>query len=307
MKPAIHAARRPGLIVTADDFGLHPAINEAVEIAHTRGILTAASLMVAGPAVEDAVGRARRLPRLRVGLHLVLADGPAALKPDQIPGLVGPSGRFGNRMAWDGARFFFLPSVRRQLESEIRAQFQAYAATGLALDHVNAHKHFHLHPTVLGLILRVGREFGRPAVRIPAEPGGPSFLRPWLALMRWRLKAAGVGHNDRVFGLRHSGRMTETALLDSLSRVRDGLTEVYLHPATISGAAIAPTMAGYRHADELAALLSPAVRLAADRLNLPRGGYSDFASIRPSQPGTVMPGAPAETGKIQRPPEGVAS
>ena len=65
-----------GLIVTADDFGAAPEVNEAVEIAHTRGILTAASLMMSGTAVGDAIARARRLPTLRVGLHLVLVDSP---------------------------------------------------------------------------------------------------------------------------------------------------------------------------------------------------------------------------------------
>ena len=38
------------LIVTADDFGLHEAVNDAVEVASRSGVLTAASLMVAAPA-----------------------------------------------------------------------------------------------------------------------------------------------------------------------------------------------------------------------------------------------------------------
>ena len=42
------------LIVTADDFGLAVPVNEAVEEAHRRGILTAASLMVGAPAAADA-------------------------------------------------------------------------------------------------------------------------------------------------------------------------------------------------------------------------------------------------------------
>jgi hypothetical protein len=46
------------LIVTADDFGLHHDINEAVERAHCQGILNAASLMVSAPAAADAVERA---------------------------------------------------------------------------------------------------------------------------------------------------------------------------------------------------------------------------------------------------------
>ena len=42
--------------------------------------------------------------------------------------------------------------LRAQLRAEIEAQFAAFEATGLALDHVNAHKHFHLHPTIAGLL-----------------------------------------------------------------------------------------------------------------------------------------------------------
>ncbi|TXN31659.1 ChbG/HpnK family deacetylase, partial [Methylobacterium sp. WL19] len=55
-------AHKKRLIVTADDFGLSLAVNEAVEQAHREGILTAASLMVGAPAAADAVARARRLP-----------------------------------------------------------------------------------------------------------------------------------------------------------------------------------------------------------------------------------------------------
>jgi predicted glycoside hydrolase/deacetylase ChbG (UPF0249 family) len=69
------------LIVTADDFGLHEAVNEAVQRASREGILTAASLMMGAPATADAVRRARELPGLRVGLHLVLVDGVPLLPP----------------------------------------------------------------------------------------------------------------------------------------------------------------------------------------------------------------------------------
>ncbi|WP_114241540.1 hopanoid biosynthesis-associated protein HpnK [Dyella sp. C9] len=254
------ARARPRLIVTADDFGLHEAVNQAVERGYRDGVLRAASLMVTAPAAEDAVERARRLPGLAVGMHLVLADGQAALPPERIPDLVDAQGRFGDAMARDGARFFFLPRVRRQLAAEIRAQFEAYAATGLALDHVNAHKHFHLHPTVLSLLLSIGRDYGLRAVRLPSEPGTGPWLRPWIALMRHRLRRAGVRCNDHVFGIRHSGGMDEQTLLDVVEQLPDGLSELYLHPATHGELTV--SMASYRHADELAALLSPRVRAA---------------------------------------------
>jgi chitin disaccharide deacetylase len=282
-------AARKFLIVTADDFGLHEAVNEAVEQAARAGTLTAASLMVAAPAAADAVRRARALPQLGVGLHLTLADGCALLPPRDIPGLVDSSGRFGNRLFVEGWRYFALPQVRRQLEAEIRAQFTAFARTGLILDHVNAHKHLHLHPTVLAKLIEIGREFGLPAVRVPAEPLwfarrasrgaliGAVALTPWVALMKHRLAAAGIAHNDQIFGISASGSMEESSLLEILARLPNGVTEVYLHPATRSGDAIAPSMRGYRHADELAALLSPDVKQAIDASGAGRGGFRELA------------------------------
>jgi hopanoid biosynthesis associated protein HpnK len=272
--------RRPGLIITADDFGLHTSVNRAVELAHRKGVLSAASLMVAAPAAADAIARARACPSLRVGLHLVLADGQAILPRDTIPDLADAHGRFGEQMAYDGARFFFLPRVRRQLAAEIHAQFKAFAASGLALDHVNTHKHFHLHPTILSMMIDIGRPFGLRAIRLPRETGMPLLLKPWLALLRRKLTAAGIAHNDYMAGIAQSGRYDEAALLDTLARLPgQGVGEIYLHPALISGAEVGASMPAYRHADEFAALISPRVRLALDQLALRGfrfGGFSDL-------------------------------
>jgi chitin disaccharide deacetylase len=279
---------RKFLIVTADDFGLHESVNEAVERAGRAGVLTAASLMVGAPAAADAIRRARELPQLRVGLHVVLADGTATLSRDLVPDLVDEAGRMNSRMFANGVRFFLSSKVRGQLEAEIRAQFAAFARTGLTLDHVNVHKHFHLHPTLLDMLLRVGREYGAPAMRVPDEPlwfalstgGWPaalgcSLLAPWIAIMKRRLRTARVRHNDHLFGLAASGAMDEATLLAILARLPSGVTEIYLHPATESGAAIAPSMREYRHADELAALSSPRVRETIAAINLGHGGYAD--------------------------------
>jgi chitin disaccharide deacetylase len=273
-------------IITADDFGLHTAVNEAVESAHRRGVLSAASLMVGAAAVADAARRARALPGLRVGLHLTLADGHAVLPRQQIPDLVDSDDRFHDNMVGAGWRFFAHPAVRAQLAAEIRAQFAAFARLGLTLDHLDAHKHFHLHPTVLSLALAIGRDFGLRAVRVPAEPGltATRLLSPWLALMRARLRRAGMDCNDQLYGLAHSGAMNEARLLKVLAGLPAGVSEIYLHPATLSGRAIAASMPHYRHGDELQALLSPAVRSALEGAAIRRGGYRDIAAFRAGAP-----------------------
>lgn len=241
--------------------------------------------MVAAPAAAEAVAIARRLPGLHVGLHLVLVDGRPALPANEIPLLVGRDGRFRDDMAAAGARMFFDSRARRQLAAEIEAQFQAFAHTGLALDHVNAHKHFHLHPTIAGLIVRIGHRFGLKAARVPAEPRrvltrielgarGSAWLGPWLALMRARFRRAGLATNDNVFGLVWSGAMTEARLLGIVENLPDGVSEIYCHPATDDK----DGPPGYRHVTELAALTSPVVRARLAALGLKPVGFADLAA-----------------------------
>ena len=244
--------------------------------------------MVAGAAVADAVERARRLPNLRVGLHLVLVEGGPALPPASVPDLVGADGRFRDDMASAAVAMFFKPRVRRQLTAEITAQFEAFAATGLPLDHVNAHKHFHLHPTITGLILKIGPRYGMRAARAPiepaavlarVEPGAPvassAIVDLWAGLTRRRFRRAGVLTPDQVFGLRWSGEMSAARLAGLIDNAPDGLTEIYLHPATDGG--FDGSAAGYRYAEEMSALLDPDVVLAASGPDCRLGGFADFA------------------------------
>lgn len=266
------------LIVTADDFGRSLAVNEAVEEAYSNGILTTASLMVAADAAADAIERAKRLEGLGVGLHLVLVCGRPVSPSADIPDLVNDDGEFDTNLVRAGFRFFFLPAVRRQLALEIRAQFDAFRATGLPLDHVNAHNHMHLHPTILSLILSIGREYGIHAVRVPDEPAhipgagtlsmfaklGGAFLGIWLALMRRRLRIAGLRINDRVYGIRESGRMVRERYLAMLSELPNGITEIFSHPARGEWDGVELAAADYRFEDEFQALVDPEVRSAVE-------------------------------------------
>jgi hopanoid biosynthesis associated protein HpnK len=283
-----HAVAPRYLIVTADDFGLHESVNDAIEQASHAGVLTAASLMISGPAAADAIRRAQRLPNLRIGLHLVLADGRSTLPASQIPALAGPDGFMDAGMVQRGFQIFANPFARRQAAAEIRAQLEAFRRTGLRLDHVNAHKHFHLHPTVLSILLSLAREFGIRAIRVPQEPvwfarsngrwhaaASSASLAPLTAAMKYRIRAAGLFHNDRVFGIAMSGAMDEGTMLEVLARLEPGVTEIYLHPASQSGSLISPSMPAYRHSEELAALLSPRVRAAVQATGIKLGGYSD--------------------------------
>ena len=248
--------------------------------------------MVGGPAAADAVARARRLPRLGVGLHLNLVEGPPVLPPEAVPDLVDRAGNFDENLPRAGCRFFFGAAARRQLAAEIRAQFAAFRATGLALDHVNAHRHMHVHPTVAGLVLRIGGEFGLRAMRVPDEPfallrraaaaeGGRvrrPLYAPWIALLRRRLRRARLALNDHLLGLAWTGAMTEPRVLRLIEDLPRGTSELYCHPAVAQTPRLKRTMPDYRPVEELAALQSGAVRAAVERGGIELVRYADLTA-----------------------------
>src|SRR5262249_46725603 len=170
------------------------------------------------------------------------------------------------------------PRARQQAATEIRAQLEVFRRTGLRLDHVDGHHHFHQHPVVQRILLALASEFGIRAMRLPAEPA----LRSWRATrsgalrrignallagtrlwaMRRRLRRAGLACNDAMLGLADTGQMTPSRLRQLLTALPEGVTELYVHPATRrwSGADAFP--ATYAPEAEFAALLDPEVKAA---------------------------------------------
>jgi len=278
------------VIFNADDFGRSPSINEAVVRAHREGVLTTASLMVNGEACEEAVDLAKAHPGLGVGLHLTLVMGRATLPSGRIPGLVNERGEFPDNPVAAGFKCFFQRSLRTQLEAEIDAQIDKFAATGLAMDHVNGHLNFHLHPVVFQLLLRRlaqmparnGAEHGHavPAVRLTRDPfwlnsrlaGGNWIYRAshafiyWLLAARSRrlLRTQGIRHARWVFGLLQNAQVDEDYLLGLLPRLPAGDVEIYSHP----------NLDVFR--DEYAALVSPRVLDLIKKLGIRRCRYQDL-------------------------------
>jgi hopanoid biosynthesis associated protein HpnK len=227
-------------------------------------------------ATADAVTRARRNPGLRVGLHVAVCEARPVLPARQLGSLVDRRGELRHPVV--ALAHLCRPSVRRALEAEIRAQFEAFAATGLSLDHVNAHNHMQLHPAVLPILLRVAREYGSPPLRLAYEPllaslrasGFRSWWRrvPWLVMRPWsayvahRMARAGFSSNQFLFGIYDSGRIDVTLLLGFIRHLPPGVSEIHCHPATRRCPEIDRSMPDYGHEAELAALLDPQLMAA---------------------------------------------
>jgi hopanoid biosynthesis associated protein HpnK len=268
------------LIINADDFGLSREVNAAVIRAHTEGVLTTASLMVNEEGFDNAVELARNHPRLGVGLHLSLVCGHSALPHRDIPNLVDEQRRFPACPVSAGFKFFFDPRCRQQLAREVSAQFEKFRATGLPLDHVNGHLHFHLHPAVFSIVMQNARRWNVRHVRLTHDP---FWFNAKLARGRWgyrishaaiftalslrarrALASAGIAHTRNVYGLLQHGLVDEPFLFGLLERLPVGDSELYSHPS----------LTQFKH--ELDALLSARVKaiIAARRIALIR--YQDL-------------------------------
>ncbi len=272
------------IVVTADDFGSSRTVNEAVEIACREGILTSASLIVTGPAFGDAVARARRLPELSTGLHLVFCDGrPAATDP--AAARLARRGKLPRSPLVAGLRYYVgRRRLAPALTAEVRAQFARLKAAGLAIHHVDGHHHLHMHPVLLPLVLEAMREFGVPHVRLVREDGAGRVRMEtpaaevvaaifWLLARRYRSSA--IATTERVYGLRATGRLDELALIRLIRRLRAPTVEVYTHPDTATAAGRA----------ELEALCSPRVRAALSEAGYRLVGTRDLAPRPGGVPG----------------------
>ncbi len=272
------------LIVNADDFGENSATNAAIILAHEKGIVTSASLIVTGGAVAEAVDLAREHPNLRVGLHVVLVHGKPALSPQEIPGLIEANGRFPENAPLAGLRWYCARSAREQIRREIWAQVERFQQTGLPLDHINAHLHFHVHPAVFDVLMEVAEQTGVRRIRLPWEPWwislridashllrkvGYIFAFGLLArVYRPRLRAAGIFFPGAVFGILQTGEISEHYLVHLLHHLPHGVSELYAHPRL-------DTTAGLK---ELHALTSPRVREVMAARNIRLTTYTEAFS-----------------------------
>jgi chitin disaccharide deacetylase len=258
-----------GLIINADDFGRSTEINRAVLRAHREGVLNSASLMVAGEAADEAVEIARQNPGLAVGLHLVVVEGPAVLPPARIPHLVGTDGRFPNAPVKLGLRYAFSRAARSELDAEIAAQFERFAATGLPLSHVDGHQHMHMNPAVFDRMLPLAKQFGAKRIRIVRDDlrlalrydrrhaiGKCIGTAIFAALARRAKQRCDLPAPKRTYGFLQSGQMTELYVLLAIPQMPD-FAEIYFHPTD------GPRLDELGpNPGDLSTLLNPAVRQA---------------------------------------------
>jgi chitin disaccharide deacetylase len=239
------------LIVNADDFGLTAGVNRAIVEAHEGGIVTSATLMANGRAFDDAVLLAKSHPRLGVGCHIVLVDG-TPLVQSTSQSLLAPGSRTAGspRFRQGIGKFAALAVLGRldpdEIESEAKAQIGKLQASGIAVTHLDSHKHTHMFPQVLKPLLRAARACGVKAIRNPFEhirgaqlAASPSLWRRWAEVgllgsmarqFRDAVREAGILTPDGTIAIVATGSLDERLLHRMVEHLPDGVWELVCHP-----------------------------------------------------------------------------
>ena len=281
----------PSVIITADDFGLSREVNAAVLSTFRDGVLTAASLMVAGAARDEAASLAHEHPNLDVGLHLVVCRGSSVLAPERLCGIVDESGRFRQQPVFAGMRYFFDRRLRTYLRDEVRAQIETHLKLVGYLNHLDGHLNFHVHPVIAAILIELVTEYRIPCMRLPREPllttlrlARDHFPRKLIESIIFKtlsrrmfklMHARGIRTTDRLFGLHQTGHVSEAYVASLIARLPAGTTELYFHPAQGMDAS-APSAAQ----TETQILKSPRIR---DALMSAGARLTSFAEIAREQ------------------------
>lgn len=173
------------LIITADDYGMSRAVNDAIDAGIDAGLITSTNVMTNMPLYREAV-KLKNKQGLSVGIHWVLACGKPVLPAADIPTLVTEDGTF-----------YPYPEFRQRvrnkqisfadIKKELLAQYDRYVELMGQPDYWNTHQNTHVDFGIYRLFVDTAAELGinkmRSHQRIYVKGSDASKKMP----LTWRL------------------------------------------------------------------------------------------------------------------------
>lgn len=287
------------LIVNADDFGFTSGVNRAIVEAHTRGVVTSSTLMANGSAFAEAAQLAKSVPGLSIGCHVVLIDGEPVLGAPKLPSLTNSS-RFHDGLKTFAARALAGRMDAGEIAAEAAAQIRKIQSAGIAVSHVDTHKHTHVFPHVLRPLLRAAAECGVRALRNPFGPRLPlrssellkrpnlwtrvaevRVLRLFAGKFREAVGREGFTAPDGTLGIEVTGTLDETLFQVIAQSIPEGTWEFVCHPGyNDADLCKANTRLRESRETELRVLTLPAAREVLEREGIQLISYHNLSRER---------------------------
>lgn len=237
------------LIINADDFGICRETNEAIEHLFNEGRITSTTVMAPARESGDAIARAAKNKKIRMGLHITLnsdfsGDPWRSVAPaGEVPSLLDGSGNF-----YHDTERFYNSAKEQEVSTEINAQYSYVAESGYKPTHADSHC-----GTLYGL---TGKPFIREAFEFCAKRGFPFRLPKSGHFIRQRFggdipPAVEAAHNAALayaekLGIRLPDDIVTNPFsvgeikdygslkefyLNVIRNLGEGVTEMFLHPS----------------------------------------------------------------------------
>ncbi|WP_010587006.1 polysaccharide deacetylase family protein [Schlesneria paludicola] len=283
---AFVAANAQYLIVTADDAGLCPAVNDATIKALEFGLVSSATIMVVCPGFDEFAEYAVAHPEHDYGVHLVLTSenpdfrwGP--ILGAAVPSLVRMDGSFWRR-SQEVAQHAVAEEVGRELEAQVRRALDR----GIRVSHLDHHMWVMLQrPDLLDVFVKLGLEFQIP-LRIHrdfvAEECGAALQK---AEEYKRLIQPLVDRGDRLVDFIESNNYNvspknkERYYVNALRKLPTGVSEFVIHCAVNHPGGFLPSALDRREAD-FRVFTSEGMRNEIKRLDVQIISWKELAELR---------------------------
>jgi chitin disaccharide deacetylase len=243
------------LIINADDFGLTPGVNSAVSECAEYGVLRSATIMANGPAFDDAVKTGKSLAKLGIGIHFVLTGLKPLSAPEKLPQLVGRNAVLPSS-PWELLKIVLTRKwVREEIKRELFVQTEKVFDSGITPTHFDTHKHVHIIPAVLEVMVEIAKRFSIKWIRNPFDTPGAwrflfdveggrrgEFLKQYASALCSRsarpsftlgINRAGIRTPDFFHGVSTTGMMNESVVKRISGILKPGINELMTHPGRL--------------------------------------------------------------------------
>lgn len=156
--------------INADDFGISPGVNSAVEEMFKKQKLHSASLIYGCGYFDEALVIAKRNPDLKIGLHFNLTSGKSAFNHQKPALLTDKNGNFKNGFLKLLLRSVFKKkALQKEVKQELEAQISAIENAGIKLSHIDGHRHVHFIFGIFPLVVEAAKIHQIQQVRVINE------------------------------------------------------------------------------------------------------------------------------------------
>jgi chitin disaccharide deacetylase len=262
------------LIINSDDYGRTPEISRGIRAAHLRGVVTSTTCMMNIPTTTDDVAVAlKETPNLGLGVHLVLTMGRPVSAPETVPSIVDENGNF----------FKYTPLIEHltslnmdEVKKEWRSQIEAFiAASGRKPTHIDSHHHSsYFSPTLFRGMLELAQEYDC-AIRFPFTEVS-SEIEETAKHVPALVQEFNPRRPDVFFVNFYDKTVTKEDLLNIISSIGEGTSEIMCHPGYVDNAFAKESVYNFQRETELKILTDAAIKQAIESQNIKLITFADL-------------------------------